>query len=814
VTKQNTKQVLDGSWIVSQAAGTAPIELPSLVPATVPGSIHTDLLAAGLIPDPFLDDNERLLAWIGYCDWDYQTEFEWQENNHSFTELVFEGLDTVAAIYLNGKLLGEVANQHRSYRFDVKNSIISGRNRLQVRFSSAIRYADRMSLQYGYRPHVNHHPYNAIRKMAANFGWDWGIDTSTVGIWKSVYLESYDFRISAVRPTLTVHGETGRASIEIELAGVMADNQSQTLSLKLADQFVEIENPEPGINKLELTVTNPRLWSTHSEGEPNLYPLEVALETSKELVDKFRSNVGFRNISVKYPVDPDGMGFEFHLNDQPIFVRGVNWIANDAFLHRVTKASLRERLTQAKKANINLIRVWGGGIYESEDFYELCDELGLLVWQDFLFACASYSEEDLGAEVEAEARQNITRIMKHPSLALWNGNNENLWGYQEWNWAQRLEGKSWGAGFYFELLPRLVQELDPARPYTPGSPFSPDPEKPHNDQSAGSVHIWDLWNQKDYPHYLDYEPRFVAEFGWQGPANWATIKQSITDDPLTPESPGMIIHQKAINGNDKLTDGLVNHFALPSQMEDWHWAMQLNQANAIRCGLEHMRNQFPRCMGAIVWQLNDCWPVTSWAAIDGAGREKPMYFSIAQSYQPLLVTISNSKDSLQVNLLNNELQEAVGSLKLTLTSFDGEKLAEHEQAASVAPNSKEVIQIPQNLLVSEIESASCLVASFAGKRAIWFFVDYKHSKLTSAAMDIELATTTNGFQLKIEARNLIRDLLVMIDKLDPDASIDKGLITLLPGESALFEIQSKAKLTLEQFIPGRVIRTANELVAI
>ena len=813
MTKKNTKQLLDGPWLASHAAGKVPIELPAKIPATVPGSIHTDLMSAGLIADPFLDDNERLLAWIGYCDWDYQTEFDWSENDHIFTELVCEGIDTVAAIYLNDKLLGEVANQHRSYRFEVKNLLLSGKNKLLVRFSSAIRYADKMSLEYGYRPHVNHHPYNAIRKMAANFGWDWGIDTSTVGLWKPVYLESFDFRISAVRPTLSVQDITGHVSVQIELAGAIADDQSQRISMKLADQLVAIENPVLGLNQIELSFENPKIWSSHSEGEPNLYLLEVSLEANGKPVDQFTAKVGFKNISVEYPVDPDGIGFEFHLNGHPLFIRGVNWIPNDAFLHRITKDSLRERLTQAKNANINLIRVWGGGIYESEDFYDICDELGLLVWQDFLFACASYSEEALGHEVEAEARQNITRIMKHPSLALWNGNNENLWGHQEWNWAQRLEGKSWGSGFYFELLPKLVKELDPTSPYTPGSPFSPDAQKAHNDPSAGSVHIWDLWNQKDYPHYLDYEPRFVAEFGWQGPANWATIKQSISDDPLTPESPGMVIHQKAMNGNDKLTDGLVNHFSLPNRMEDWHWAMQLNQANAIRFGLEHMRNQFPRCMGAVVWQLNDCWPVTSWAAIDGAGRQKPLYFSIAQSYEPLLVTISKSTALLQVNIINNQIQEAVGALKLRLMSFDGKKLAEHEQAISVPGNSKQVIEIAQNLSTSETESASCLVASFAGKRAIWFFADYRHLKLASVDIDTELATTPTGFQLKIKAKNLIRDLLVMIDKIDPDASIDKGLVTLLPGESALFEIQSKAKLTIEQFSVGRVIRSANELVA-
>jgi beta-mannosidase len=435
-----------------------------------------------------------------------------------------------------------------------------------------------------------------------------------------------------------------------------------------------------------------------------------------------------------------------------------------------------------------------------------------LVWQDFLFACASYSEEGLGQEVEAEARQNISRIMKHPSLALWNGNNENLWGHQEWNWQQRLQGKSWGAGFYYDLLPSLVAELDPGRPYTPGSPFSPDTDKLHNDPSAGSVHIWDLWNQKDYPHYLDYKPRFVAEFGWQGPANWATIKESISDEPLTPESPGMIIHQKAMSGNDKLTDGLVNHFELPNDFENWHFAMQLNQANAIRFGLEHMRSEFPNCMGSVVWQLNDCWPVTSWAAIDGKGREKPLYFSIAQAYESLLVTFSNSEAGIQVNLLNNQDQEVQGTLQLDLMEFSGKVLASDKQSISLSSNSKKIVQVPAELSNPIQLSSSVLVATFAGARKLFFFAEYKDSELESPNLELDLASTANGYQLKVTANNLIRDLLVMIDKLAPDASVNQGLISLLPGETALFEIQTSESLSLQDFQSERVIKSANQLV--
>ena len=808
MSNSNKTTMLNEGWKASLASGKALIDLPETIPATVPGSIHTDLMAQGLIADPFLDDNERLLAWIGYCDWNYTLEFEWSGTDKAHTDLVFEGIDTVASVYLNGHKISDVANQHRSYRYPVQKLLISGKNKLEVKFQSPIRYADRMSLELGYRPHVNHHPYNAVRKMAANFGWDWGIDTSTVGLFKPVYLDSYDVRIKELRPVLSFDENLGYANINVVLEG----SSNKPLQIKLGDQVVTIAETRIGENSAELTIQNPELWYPTGEGKQNLYTLEVVLGDPADPAQTISSQVGFRRIQVEFPKSEDGIGFQFVVNDKPTYIRGVNWIPDDAFVHRITKQSLRKRLEQARDANINLIRVWGGGLYESEDFYELCDELGLMVWQDFLFACASYSEEGLGEEVEAEARENITRIMTHPSLALWNGNNENLWGHQEWNWQQRLEGKTWGAGFYYELLPSLVAELDPGRAYTPGSPYSPDPDHLHNDPDFGSVHIWDLWNQKDYPHYLDYKPRFVAEFGWQGPANWATIKESISDDPLTPESPGMIIHQKAMSGNDKLTDGLVNHFALPNNMEDWHFAMQLNQANAIRFGLLHMRSEYPRCMGSVVWQLNDCWPVTSWAAIDGKGREKPLYFSIAQSYSPVLVTITGADSSLMVNLINNSLGDLSGQLSLKLLDYSGKVLAEHNQQVEAKASAKESIAIPAGLLPKDELARSVLVADFEGARANHFFADYKHSALEAPAIETKLTKTGNGLRVAVTAKNLIRDLVLMVDKLDPEASVDTGLVTLLPGETHSFVVATKKPLSEAELTSARVLRSANQLV--
>lgn len=808
MTTQKQTQLLNQGWKVRQTSGKAPIELPAAISASVPGSIHTDLMAAGLIPDPFLDDNERTLAWIGYCGWSYNLAFDWQGNSSEFTDLVFEGIDTVAELYLNGGLLQKVANQHRSYRFEVGERLRLGTNLIEVRFESAIQYADRMSLELGYRPHVNHHPYNAVRKMAANFGWDWGIDTSTVGLWKPVYLESYDVRIREVRPVVSVTDSLGKVAVNIELSA----DTSSPLTVSVGNKSAVLNNPKSGLNTVEIEIENPDPWCPNGSGEANLYPLEVTLGDKQNPLDRFRSQVGFRTIELQFPKTDTGQGFEFHVNGSPLYIRGVNWIPNDAFVHRITKQSLRERLLQAKRANINLIRVWGGGLYESDDFYEVCNELGLMVWQDFLFACAAYSEEGLGEEVEAEARENISRIMKHPSLALWNGNNENLWGHQEWNWQQRLQGKTWGAGFYFDLLPRLVAELDPGRPYTPGSPYSPEPSRLHNDPHYGSVHIWDLWNQKDYPHYRDYRPRFVAEFGWQGPANWATISQAISDEPLTPESPGMIIHQKAMSGNDKLTDGLVNHFELPNTMNDWHWAMQLNQANAIRFGLEHMRSEYPNCMGSIVWQLNDCWPVTSWAAIDGAGREKPLYFSIAQSYQPLLITIFEDQGLLEVSVINNSLTNENSDLVIELLSYSGNLVASHSEPFSVDANQNRKLKLDDKLSKVSSPENHLLRVSFSSGRALHFFSDYKYSQLVKPSFQSSLKKTATGLTLTITAHNLIRDLTLMIDKLDPEASVNQALVTLLPGESTSFEVATKLDLSLSELTSETVLRSANQLV--
>ena len=816
-TSKSTRRIHDG-WTVQVVGGPAPVQVAGrTIAASVPGSIHTDLLAAGLIADPYLDDNEHLQAWIGACDWKYSTSFHWSDGGFDATELVFEGLDTVARVELNGTVIAETRNMHRTYRADVRSLLLVGANELSVTFASPVRYADRESLEQGYRPHVNHHPYNAIRKMACNFGWDWGPDVATVGLWRPVSLQSWSgVRLDSVQPTVTMEGDRGIATVRIEIA---VASSSAGSSAAMARVSVGTESAtvkfEPGqtVAEARIVVENAERWWPIGHGEHPLYGLDVVLEGEGVIRDSWSSRIGFRTVRVDTTPDESGTPFTILVNERPIFIKGANWIPDDAFVHRVDRARYEERILQAASANINLLRVWGGGIYESDDFYDVCDERGMLTWQDFLFACAAYSEDEpMRSEVEAEVRDNVVRLLPHPSLVIWNGSNENIWGHQEWGWANRLGDRSWGLGYYLDLLPRLLAELDPTRPYTPSSPFSPTDEHYPNDPAHGSVHLWDLWNGRDYPDYRTYSPRFVGEFGWQGPPTWTTMTRSISDAPLTPESPGMLVHQKAQDGNVKLIDGLIAHLPLPDDIDDWHWAMSLNQAVAVQTGIEHFRSQAPHCMGSIVWQLNDCWPVTSWAAVDGDGRPKPLLYSIAHAYADRLVTIQPRGDGYVVAISNDTDADWSGDLVIKRLSFAGDQLAVTSVPADIRARATVTIEVPSDVGAAGDAAAELLVATLGDTRGLWFFAEYRDSRLDSPRLVVAATRVADGYAVTVTASNLVRDLALLVDKLDTAARVDDQLVTLLPGESVTFAVKSAAEIDDAAWGASTVLRSANQLV--
>ncbi len=769
------------------------------VPAAVPGCVHTDLMAAGLLEDPCLGRNEPDTAWIGRADWTYRIEPSVPRTEHERTDLVFDGLDTVAEIRLGETVVGRTRNMHRPHRFDVTGLFAdAGSTPLSVRFTSAYTEADRMRAAVGDRPGAYPEPINYLRKTACNFGWDWGPTLVTAGIWKQARLEHWSTaRLRQVRPLVTVEDGTGRVEVRVGLErtapGLVAP---LTVAAEVAGERAEVA-VDAGATEAVVTlrVPQPDLWWPRGLGEQTLYACRVTLsaaDSAATALDRFETRIGFRTVRLDTTADADGSAFAFVVNGRPLFVRGVNWIPDDVFPTRITPERYRVRLTQAADAGVNLVRVWGGGLYEDRAFYDTCDALGLLVWQDFLFACAAYPEEQpLRGEIEAEARHQVARLAPHPSLVLWNGNNENLWGFRDWGWEEELAGDSWGEGYYLGLLPRVVAETDPTRPYWPGSPWSGSWQHHPNDPAHGATHSWEVWNSADYTDYLRHVPRFVAEFGWQAPPARATLLRALGDEQLAPDSPGMLHRQKAEDGNGKLRRGLERHFAPPRTFDAWHYLTQVNQARAVATGVEHWRSHWPTCAGTIVWQLNDTWPGTSWAAIDGDGRAKPLYHELRRLYADRLLTVQKRDGGLAVAVVNQGRTPWRGELVLRRVEVTGQVLRTRIVSFDAGPDTVATVPVPADMRPDPDCRDELLVADTGELRALWFPVRDKDFGYPEPEWEVSLAVGADAecARVRITARTLVRDLLLQADRLDPAASADRGLVTLLPGEQVTIAVR-------------------------
>ncbi|MEU2179493.1 glycoside hydrolase family 2 protein [Streptomyces thermolilacinus] len=771
--------------------------------ARVPGCVHTDLLAAQVIPDPFIGRNETEIAWVGRQGWSYVTELA-HDSTHECTDLVFDGLDTAAKITLAGEVLGTTRNMHRAYRFD-----ITGRTGpLEVRFDSAYEEADRVRALTGERPNVYPEPFQYIRKMACAFGWDWGPTVVTAGMWRPVRLEHWSTaRLAEVRPLVTVDGTTGHVELRLRTertrrgAGRPLTVRATVRGEGTASEGVVSFTGEEAVLRVEVPAA--RLWWPRGHGDQPLYELEVTLLDEEEgPLDLWRRRVGFRTVELDRSADAHGSGCAFVVNGVRIFARGVNWIPDDVLPSRITPERYRTRLRQAAEAHVNLVRVWGGGIYEDDAFYDVCDELGLMVWQDFLFACAAYPEEQpLRGEVEAEARDNVVRLMPHPSLVVWNGNNENLWGFRDWDWEEPLAGDSWGEGYYLGVLPRIVAELDPTRPYMAGSPWSGSWDHHPNDPRHGTHHSWEVWNRQDYAEYRANVPRFVAEFGWQAPPALATLHRALPGERLAPDSPGMLHHQKAEDGNGKLNRGIARHFALPeSDFDRWHYLAQVVQARAVAAGIEHWRAHWPVCAGTVVWQLNDCWPVSSWAAIDGDGRLKPLHHELRRVYADRLLTLLPGAEGPVLAVDNQSGGPWHAEVTLRRVGVDGTVLARAVLDVEAAPRSVARPALPAELVPASGSADEFLVADADGLRALHFPVRDRDFAYPRARYDVRLEAVTGqdaAVDVVVTARTLVRDLLLQPDRIDPAARADRGLLTLLPGEEARIRVSGCGDLSAD-----------------
>lgn len=817
-----TRHTPSPTWRLRSVSGNVPANIDGReFDAPVPGDVHTALRHAEAIPHPAIDNNEHLVDWIGRTDWEYRTTLRALDESSAqqeCIELVFHGVDTIATASIDGVERGASRNMHRTWRIPVPE-LREGDASLSVHLASPVIAAQQERERIGARPSAFSVLPPFIRKKACDFGWDWGPSLPGAGIWRAVFVESWSIaRLDGVRPTATVSFDgpqpRGRVDIDIDIVrAASAEGTELEIVARLGGQETVMEvTLEHNRVRGSLTIDDPRLWWPAGLGEQELYDLDVVLRGGGHTLDSHHTRIGFRELTVEQAEDADGSAFGITVNGVPLFVRGFNWIPEDTSISSVSESDYRRRVNDALDLGANLLRVWGGGVFESDEFYRACDEAGMLVWQDFLFACAAYPEEDpFTDEVQAEARDNVTRLMPHPSLALWNGNNENLWFWFLHDWEKNLDGASWGEGFYFDVLPRVVADLDPSRSYLVGSPSSGGRWQDPNDPSRGVVH---LWVPDDYRAYDDTRARFVSEFGFQGPPSRTTFREAVHEEKSAPFSPGVVQRQKAEGGTERINTVLAMHFGVPREFDEWYWLAQLNQARAVRYGVERFRTLEPFCRGTILWQLNDCWPALSWSVIDVADRWKPAAFAVREAFRDRIVVLRFESDGAALFACNSTTTPWEARIDVQRMSPGGQGHAV-EVRATVPPHSS--VRLPLDdlfLTETELTPHELLVATTLPpgetrvSRSVLLAKTDREFPDVNPIFALDIQRSSGQVTVRITADVLIRDIVVAADELDPDARCDVNLVTLLPGEDAHWTIQTTQPELFTEDATRALIRVA------
>ncbi|HEX6183948.1 MAG TPA: glycoside hydrolase family 2 protein [Pyrinomonadaceae bacterium] len=814
---------LDGSWTFREAGKG------EWRAAKVPGSVHTDLLAAGLIEDPFYRDNERKLQWIGKTDWEYRTTFDAPASllARRHVELVFEGLDTYATVFVNERRVLEADNMFRTWRVDAKPALKAGANTLRVVFRSPINEVLPRMKALGYElPASNDQGEKTsphTRKAPYQYGWDWGPRFVTSGVWRPVTLEAWDeARIESLH---VVQNRLGRNSAQLTAEVEVVSNGDAGVVLVVEDpndrrvsarQTVGLKE---GVNRfsLKLSVPNPQLWWPAGMGSQKLYTLRARLFTDRGRLpsDELTTRVGLRTIELRQQPDRWGKSFMFVVNGVPVFGKGANWIPADSFPERVTRERYRRLLESARDANMNMVRVWGGGYYEADDFYELCDELGLLVWQDFMFACSMYpGDEKFLESVRAEAVDNVRRLRNHPSVALWCGNNEVETAWHHWGWKQNLPAKLWDdyKKLFHGVLPEVVAEHDPSRAYWPSSPSS-NLEEDANSQRMGDVHYWEVWHaSKPFSEYETQHPRFMSEYGFQSFPSIETVNAYTVPSDHDIQSPVMLAHQKHPRGNQLIREYMLRDFPEPKDFESFLYASQVLQAEGIKVGAEHLRRQMPHNMGSLYWQLNDCWPVASWSSVDYFGRWKALQYYARRFYSPLLVSPRANSGAVDLHIVSDRPEPVPARLVVTLFDFDGRALLTTGKDVTISPLRGDPYMTvfvkdflggrdPKGVfLLSELKTGGRVVSTNTH-----FFRPFKELTLAAPRVGTSVAATRGGFKLTLTTDKLAR--AVYLSAPGAEGSFSDNFFDLIPGRPVVVEFRTQSRVRLEDFRKGLKVRT-------
>jgi len=771
-----------------------PLNLPKSIPALVPGCIHTDLIAAGIIADISVDARESDQMWIWKSDSIYRTNID-QNSASSHTSLKFHGLDTLASVFINGRLALSTKNMHRSYEIEITNELKVGDVDLEIHFRAPLTDAEEQIEKLGLYPKPLDMPYNYQRKMACSYGWDWGPITISSGIWKKVELIKWDTAyFSSVSVLPSIEEQIPTLTVRPNIVGIHEGHKVQIQVLD-SDNVIATEIISAELDSHTFKVPSAKLWQPRGRGEQKLYSVETQLIYDEKVLQSETKRVGFRTVELDTSVInsqdlPGKHMFAIKVNGLRLWIKGVNWIPDDPFPTRVTRERYELRIKDMLDANINAIRVWGGGIYESEDFYNLCDQEGIVVWQDFLFACAAYPETpEMFEEVELEAREAVRRLQSHPSLVMWCGGNECIEGFQYWGWKETLAGKPWGETFYLETLNKVVKELDGTRPYIPGSPFSTHSDDVHSFNS-GTNHIWDVWNELGYERFEQYTPSFAAEFGFNGPGSWSMLTRSIGKESLDSKDEDVETHLKALKGISKIAESLAREFTSPpTQGVPWYFASALVQARAVEVGLKHFRSLNDVCSGTILWQFNDMWPAISWSVVDYTGFRKLAWHAMKSAYQPRTIAIGRVDQGAQLALINEASEEWISTVQISLVDASGNVASQSNLNFTVnafdTKSFKLVDMFPQ---ISGLEFEGFLHAESGDFRATRRST-LRPAKLAPKQMFTYRTKIESGaLSVEVVAVNYLHELCLLSEVIDTGTQVDSQLISLLPGDSHTFVV--------------------------
>lgn len=781
----------------------------------VPGCIHLDLMENSLIPDPFIGDNELKVKWVEEKSWVYKKRFNVHKEflNYPSIEILFQGLDTFTEIYLNEQKIGETDNMFIPWSFDVKPYLKEGENILEIYFHSPKKILEERAKSYPSLKGSFYSPRIFGRKAQYSFGWDWGPRLATSGIWRGVYLMGHKkARIRDIWIPVGIMEDKAQLNLELEIE--LMENSTLDVPLRISfekpilEKKLRLTLPKGRVFiKIPLTIQNPKLWYPNGYGPQPIYTLQLALvDNNGEILDRREQKFGIRKADLISQRDEKN-SFLFYINDIPIFAKGVNWIPSDSFLPRLKDEDYKILLTKAKNMGVNMIRIWGGGFYENDIFYDLCDELGILVWQDFMFACGEYPEDDKFLEkVKEEAEIIVKSLRNHPSIVLWCGNNENDWGYYAKWWGERE--RFWGESIYHKILPDVCAKLDMTRLYWPSSPFG---GKDPNSEKEGDRHNWIVWSGwMDYKEYLKDNGRFISEFGFQAPPHKDTIMKFITSPKeYHPQSREMEFHNKQVQGTERIIRYLAEHFRITSDMDEYIYLTQINQGLALKTGIEHWRNNKFDTSGTLIWQWNDCWPVISWSIIDYYKREKPAYYFVKRSFKPIKVNIEEKEGEFTIFGINDTLVDFNGKLSAQILSFRGRKRKNYDLEIIIPANSS-----IKSLILSEInpdpynEFLKVELFSKNGDlidRNEYFFAEYKYISFPKAKVFYKIEKEGENYRMAFESNNIVLWLALELD----NTEWEDNYFNLYPKER--YTVCFKTSHDLDYIKRNLIIKSFNKI---